>query len=299
MKIKHLLASTISRIIPESKFKEIVREYFYGNSDPLFLLNKLISKVNLLTDGTVYVEFNNGIKYFGLKEGTELKRTKYLDYRRFDKIKELGQYQSMLGMLQEQYVTNSYEKHYNLKEGDIVVDAGAHIGLFTIKASKIIGVRGRVIAIEPEAQNLFLLKKNIDINKLDNVIVVEKGIWDKRDTLMMKLFGDSTSLSSFHGNQFPGAERPTGFAEIVVDTLDDILIELGVKHVDFVKMDIEGAEVEALKGMEKTLDNNNIKLAGEYHIVDGKPAYSAIAVILRARGFEVHREGQYFYAVKK
>jgi len=83
----------------------------------------------------------------------------------------------MFGWLHEQLTGNHYyERHYKLKAGDVVVDAGAGpCGVFTVFAAKAVGERGLVIAIEPERNNLENLKENIKINNLENVIVISKG----------------------------------------------------------------------------------------------------------------------------
>ncbi|MFP3131163.1 MAG: FkbM family methyltransferase, partial [Nitrososphaeria archaeon] len=67
----------------------------------------------------------------------------------------------------------------NIKEGDIVIDAGANIGLFSILASFKVKDEGGVIAIEPEPNNLKILMQNVKLNRLDNVIVIPKALYDK------------------------------------------------------------------------------------------------------------------------
>jgi len=76
--------------------------------------------------------------------------------------------------------------------------------------------------------------------------------------------------------------------------------ELEIDKVDFIKMDIEGAEIEALKGMEETLlKNNDVKLAIEaFHVVDGKPTSETIIPQLKNLEFEVCEEGGFVYAKK-
>ena len=74
--------------------------------------------------------------------------------------------------------------------------------------------------------------------------------------------------------------------EIKVDTLDNILEGLKIDRVNFIKMDIEGAEIEALKGMKETLGNNDVKLAiASYHKVNGQPTYKTIIPMMREMGF--------------
>ena len=87
--------------------------------------------------------------------------------------------------------------------------------------------------------------------------------------------------------------------EVEVDTLDNILGELGIKKVDFIKMNIEGAEVEVLKGMEEVL-KNDVRLAiAAHHSVNGKPTDETIELQLKQRGFEIYATEQTIYGWRK
>ena len=130
-----------------------------------------------------------------------------------------------------------------------------------------------------------------------NVVVVPKGVWSTKGELKLHLSTISMA-HSVYADCLHGMDT-NEVADIEVDTLDNILRELGVKKVDFIKMDIEGAEVEALKGMEATLRNNDVKLAGEHHTVNGERTYKAVAQQLKQMGFEVDREGHIVYARKR
>ncbi|GAH80868.1 unnamed protein product, partial [marine sediment metagenome] len=89
------------------------------------------------------------------------------------------------------------------------------------------------------------------------------------------------------------------FREAEVDTLDNILRELGVKGVDFIKMNIQGAEIEVLKGMEETL-GNNVKLAIKVdHIVNTKTTEQIIAPKLKDMGFNTRIRGGTLYGRKR
>jgi hypothetical protein len=89
---------------------------------------------------------------------------------------------------------------------------------------------------------------------------------------------------------------------VKVDTLDNISQELGVKRINFVKMNIEGAEIEALKGMDGTLRDNDVNLAIEAtHIVKGEGTYKIVRSQLRDKGFVVRTrwKGQIVYGWKR
>lgn len=170
-----------------------------------------------------------------------------------------------------------YELYYHLKEGDIVVDAGAFTGDYTIFAAKKVGQTGRVIAFEPDLKNRNILEKNLRHKKITNVIIVPKGLWSKDDKLNMDAsHGLSSKISEIGSN------------EIDVITLDNELKRRDIKKVDVIKMDIEGAEIEAVKGCINTIKRYFPFFAiASYHIVDGNPTYIFLEDYLRKRGYFV------------
>lgn len=120
----------------------------------------------------------------------------------------------------------------HLQKGDVVIDAGANVGDFTIKAAIKVGKFGKVIALEPNAHNVQILKKNIERNNLQNVVIIEKALSNK----------DGTTLFSGNG---VGASIMDNSQGITVETVSfKSLFETYCKATEkvVVKMDIEGAE---------------------------------------------------------
>ena len=78
----------------------------------------------------------------------------------------------------------------------------------------------------------------------------------------------------------------SGFVLVEADTLDNIVKEQQINEVNFIKMDVEGAAIEALKGMEDTLRNNDVKLAIAAYHKEEPPTYKAISSFLREHGFD-------------
>ena len=151
--------------------------------------------------------------------------------------------------------------------------------------AKAVGNEGMVIAIEPEENNLRSLKRNIERARLKNVIIIPKALWSSKQTMRLNLHNrhDSHNLVSAPPKANNLAESET----VETDTLDNILAEINVSKVDFIKMNIEGAELEALKGARQTLKNNNIKLAIEaHHEIDGEPAYVTVIPWLGTAQFD-------------
>lgn len=150
----------------------------------------------------------------------------------------------------------------HVKPGDIVVDCGAHVGVFTDMALR----RGasKVVSIEPDPVNLECLRRNFKQEIADNrVIVVPKGVWSKDQ--MITLY---TSASNSGSNTMI-SDQHAGKVEVPVERLDKIVEELRLPRIDFIKMDIEGAEREALRGSAGILARDFPRLMlDSYHLPD-------------------------------
>lgn len=141
----------------------------------------------------------------------------------------------------------------------IAVDVGGNIGYYTVHLSSLVGSKGTVIAIEPDERNCELLAVNIRKNDLDNVKLVP-GVAIGRIDGSGKLC--SAKRSNWHSLQSAG--HPSG-DDIHVKRLDTLVDELHLPTVDFIKMDIEGFEVEAIHGMVKTLQSQKPNIMMEMH----------------------------------
>lgn len=138
----------------------------------------------------------------------------------------------------------------------VFVDIGANGGMHTIPSAR--KMEGRVIAIEPEPKNFEILKKNIKLNGLKNVIALNKGCFSKRGKLTFYL--DDGGIG---GHSFVNKDVGHKHIKISVDTLDNILKKLKIKSVNLIKIDVEGAETDVLKGAMKTLKSSHPKIVFE------------------------------------
>jgi len=146
-----------------------------------------------------------------------------------------------------------------IEEGMVVLDIGAHLGYFTILASKLVGNEGRVYAFEPEPNNFPLLLEHIELNNCKNVIPSRMAICDKVGMAPLYLSSDSASHSLF-------VQKSQRLVHVETTTLDRYFEGRNEGNkVDFVKMDIEGSEMKALAGMENLLKENfNLILITEF-----------------------------------
>ncbi|MBP7088425.1 MAG: FkbM family methyltransferase [Candidatus Omnitrophica bacterium] len=176
----------------------------------------------------------------------------------------------------------NYLSKYTPKKGDIIVDAGAYIGAFAILVSPLIGNEGKIIAFEPDRDNYRRLLYNIKLNNITNIITINKGLWSK--DALLEFNHTCTGDSSF----FFDPSALSSVLRIPVANLSEELKRLGIKKVDFIKMDIEGAELEAIQGAKNLLKKNKVNLAiASYHIVNGKETRFSVEKNLKKIGYKV------------
>lgn len=149
----------------------------------------------------------------------------------------------------------------HLKAGDVVLDCGANIGVFTRKAVKA-GAR-KVIAIEPAPENIECLRRNFKSEiERGQVVVYPKGVWDKDDMLTFHVDPHNSAADSFLIKREGGQD----LVQLPLTTIDKLTSELQLDTVSFVKMDIEGAEVRALSGGRQTIARFHPRMAlSAYH----------------------------------
>ena len=245
-----------------------------------------VKSMGLDVDGSLFVEIDNGIKLYDLCLNHALPDPVEIHPRDLMKIENRPLYNRYLTTLNEiagVMLHPSYDARYRIRSGDIVVDAGARIGTFSAKISAAVGEKGKIIAIEPEPRNFACLLKNIQANNLTNVVAVPRMLWSREEQRDLYLSGYTAAHSAF----FDEFYQATGERiRVEADSLDHILESLGIGTVDFIKMDIEGAEIEALEGMKSTLEAVGQMAIAAYHPVDGKLTHTVIMPQLEQLGFK-------------
>lgn len=150
------------------------------------------------------------------------------------------------------------------RNGDTVIDIGAHIGYFTcIMARYSEEVGKRVMAFEPSSYNFQLLKKNIQLNNFKNVEIFQAAVTNVQNgTVDLHLSPESTGMNRI----YPSKWCEGGKVETAVKTVRiDSMINTRRHKVDFIKMDIEGSEFGALLGMQELLIKQHPVLMMEFH----------------------------------
>jgi FkbM family methyltransferase len=136
-----------------------------------------------------------------------------------------------------------------LRPGDVMIDGGANIGLYTVLAAATVGPQGRVIACEPSPTTMEILRGNVRLNNFSWVDLHEVAIAAAPGRLRLHVFEPGSGYSSF-----APADRTSGTqVEVEVTTLDDLAGEL-LERTALVKLDTEGAELLALRGAPRLLE---------------------------------------------
>src|SRR5215213_4106895 len=179
-------------------------------------------------------------------------------------------------------------EHFTPKEGDIVVDIGAHMGRYTIISSKRVGANGKVIAIEADPSNFGMLNRNIELNQLTNVIPLNYAVYSKDTKIKLYLPEVESGYTIYNTIMYNRARTEDKFVEVNANTLDYLLQLKGIMDINWVKIDVEGAELEVLKGATNMLSKSkDIALLIEVHGLDN---YRPILEFLSSYNFKIEFE---------
>lgn len=253
--------------MPENFFQRIGRytttiikrlKYFY-------LINELQIKESGLNDENVpFIKLKEGLIYYGYPPSNIQKVLFQVMLRR--KTKTTLDIQCIRVAFDIVFRFNEIKnrEYYSAyKKGENILEVGAYTGFFVLYAANLIQPSGQVIAIEAMPDNFKILKKNINSNNFNNVKVINKASWDSQGSL--------TFQRQYRQRSSAKDDVVKKNFEITVssDTIDNILADLNIEKIDFVRIQVNGAEIETLKGMEKTLENRpRLSIANIYSSSD-------------------------------
>jgi FkbM family methyltransferase len=198
-------------------------------------------------------------------------------------------------------------EHFNPKMGETIIDVGAHHGRYTLISANRVGKSGKVISIEANPIVFEKLKKNIELNELTNTESLNYAVYS--DKTRIKLFFPKEGLkNTIYNTIVSGRITSEEFIEVNADTLDNILSYAGIKfdNVKWIKIDVEGAELEVLKGAHNILSKSkDIAILIEVHnIAEGRNLYENIMDLLKPYNFKIefekiHESGERHIIVRK
>lgn len=242
LSIKKIIVSAVRTLIALTPGKlssstylfgyELVKYMFIGTKVPVFLSKTFFNDIKINLDVT--------------------KKTQRILY---------------LQKVYEPYVLNYLLK--NLKKGDMFMDIGANVGIYTLIAAKLVGKNGFVISFEPEKTNYASLKNNIQENNFSNVSCINKAVSSQNGTMTLNINplneggASLNKLNQYHDDDevFTKEEIEQKFPETILEQKTEVVsvdsfLKTNNKIPSIIKIDIEGAELGALEGSTELLEKN-------------------------------------------
>jgi FkbM family methyltransferase len=178
---------------------------------------------------------------------------------------------------------------YEICPGETVVDVGANIGTFALLASRAVGVKGKVVAFEPDSENYALLRDNVARNGCLNVTAERVAVAGQSGRVTLHHAAEGGGFHTLHANRLPGSRSAE---EVDALSLKDLFERHGITHCDLLKVDCEGAEYDILLGLPNDCWARISKVVMEYHGIDRDTAQNraradALATYIEGHGFAI------------
>ncbi|HLA56886.1 MAG TPA: FkbM family methyltransferase [Flavobacterium sp.] len=169
-----------------------------------------------------------------------------------------------------------YQHFHKVKHGDVIMDAGANNGYIALLFAKLAGENGKVYAFEPDAINIKYIEENIGLNEdVKNIIIEDLLLWNENTFVDFYEAGTVGSSAVW----MPGSDKVVKKEAV---RIDDWVAKNNIQKLDFIKMDIEGAEIEAMDGCVETIKNLKPDFAiASYHVVNGEQTYIKMEAFFR------------------
>ncbi len=266
---------------------------------------EMIAKIQCLSihgsgiddDGDCYVELDDGTVFFG-HQSPRFDRV----YRRLPKeckTKLRPECIQVASDIVVRYVEGGLryggplkQMQHQVQSGQCVAEMGAYEGFYTIKLAQQTGSSGRVLAIEPIPDNFRLLRKNCDRNGCDWVTVINRAVWDEDKVVhFQRRTGDHQSSS------IEMKYRAQETFEVQAETLDAIFSRCDVSDLDFMIVQLNGAEINAFRGLTR-FDPRCLSIAARYDTEDVDAARS-VSDLLEQRGYNTEIVDENFVFAKR
>jgi len=248
MKIKKTIKKTLSFIVPKGYAKEKVKLMFYNLNKP----KNTVFEILKIQNKTIFI--------------TTFEKTTLLTNEGLYAIVEDFNY---------------YQHFYKVKNNDIVLDAGANVGHLSIFFSKKVGAKGQIYSFEPDNHNIKTFKKNIELNEEleNNISIHDLLLWNENKVIDFEEAGSEGSSAVWFSGKNDVVKKQAV-------TIDSWISKKNIKQLDFIKMDIEGAEIEALEGCVETIKKLKPNFAiASYHIVNDEPTYIKVESFFKKLGY--------------
>jgi len=171
-----------------------------------------------------------------------------------------------------------------LRPGDRFVDIGTNIGMISLLGARLVSEEGRVDSFEPNPEALQVLKKNIDLNSIEHIVVHPVGLADKNGRMTLRLSSRHSGTATL--GPVPDSETVKSF-EVEVRVADDILLAESAR-IRLIKIDVEGFELNVIRGLKKTLERDRPFLVTEFvaeQFEDSEGSFGELLDLLEPIGF--------------
>jgi FkbM family methyltransferase len=186
-------------------------------------------------------------------------------------------------IVKEIFIDNCYiPQGFEIQKGDTVVDIGAHIGVFSVFASKF---ASKIYSFEPSDENFKVLKENIAINNINNVVIpFNLAVSDNTGERVLFVSPNNSAGHSFYAHESLHKNK-----EIIVSTvsLEDFVTSNNISVIDFLKIDCEGGEYNILLECSAKVLSIVKKISMEYHNIDSNRNVSVLENFFKKNGFTV------------
>ena len=168
-----------------------------------------------------------------------------------------------------------------LPEGGVFLDVGAHIGRWSLRLA---GKAAAVIAVEPNPAALSQLRKHLALNDVGNVSIIPHAAWD--ESCWLELYDENHRLSGGSTRVLDPGTMTAGEDLIHAVRLDEVPLLAALSRLDLVKLDVEGADLHALRGMRGLLEQFHPALLVECHDLYGYYTRAELHAVLTELGYE-------------
>ena len=198
------------------------------------------------------------------------------------------------------YFQHDYEKdtfefiNKEIRTGMTILDIGAHIGVLAVPLANKVGLKGKVYAFEPTPTTLKVLRKTVSINNAKNISVEPYALADTKGKLVFYTSDNKVDNSNSLVNNHRIDRKETSI-EVDVTTVDDFVHSHNISNVDFIKIDVEGAELRLLKGAATTVSRDRPKMVLSMHPASIKnfgDSSEEIWNFLKGYGYRIILEGE-------
>jgi FkbM family methyltransferase len=301
-----LLKKTLKPFIPQGLLKERMRRRLHGMAeaagvklivrDVFFDLEKANKVLRICSSHDFYLEhmIENFDYYVDSVVPLRVDGKLLVDMSgpRYHRLNGYADIPFLFPSHTEPYKTTAqYLDFAHLNDGNIVLDIGAYSGVTSIIFAQLVGASGHVFAFEADEMNFECAKQNVHMAErwmgLSNITLMHKAVWSHSNGILFSHEGamGSSAVTITGGGR--GAET-----KVPSTSLEDFCSEAGLVHVDFIKLDIEGGEVEMLEHSVKFLSRMRTRLIVEPHMIDGVMSTDRCCRSLEEAGYAVRTRVQ-------